>query len=118
MLIKIIILLLIFVFAELIANYTIFKYIKKKFVEQQAENKRFLKFNLSTFKGILERFVLLVALVMNLPQALIVFGTLKIGSRFDRNQKVQNDYFIVGNFTSLLLSIMYLQAYKYAITLI
>ena len=102
---KFIVLILIFIVGELVVNYSLFRYFKKYFfIQEFKENaKPFLGFDISTFKGMLERLVLFIALILNLSQILIVFGALKIGSRFDKSQKVLNDYFIIGNFTSILI---------------
>lgn len=118
---KLTLLLCIFFVGELIFNLSVFKYIKAYFSENKEDTKNkedkkeeakvppraFLFLNISTFKGMLERLVLFIGLLLNMTQILIVFGTLKIGSRFDKNAKVLNDYFIIGNFISILISILY-----------
>jgi len=113
MIVKIILCLVLFAIGELIVNKTLFKYMKNYFVplDLSAANKKFLGFEISVFKGSLERFVLFVGLLLNFSQVLIVFGALKIGTRFDKNNKVQNDYFIIGNFSSILISIFYTYCY-------
>jgi len=59
-------------------------------------------------RGWLERAFLLVALLKNLPQALILFGALKIGTRLKEGEnKISNDYFLVGNLISVLLALIY-----------
>ena len=104
----------IFLIGELIMNLLIFKYLKKyfKFNERKAnaENhntKPFLGLDLSIFKGLLERFTLYFCLTIGLSQILIVYGALKIGTRLDKSQEIPNDYFLVGNFTSILISSIY-----------
>lgn len=59
------------------------------------------------FKGVLERFVLVAGLLTGFPQVIIAFGALKIGTRFQKNNKVSNDYFLIGNFLSLLAVILF-----------
>jgi hypothetical protein len=59
------------------------------------------------FKGILERLFLIVGMLFGYPQVIIAFGALKIGTRFQRNNKVSNDYFLIGNFISLLTAIVF-----------
>lgn len=63
----------------------------------------------STGKGVLERAVLLVGLLHGFPQILIAFGALKLGTRFqqDKESKISNTYFLVGNLTSILLAMLY-----------
>lgn len=47
--------------------------------------------------------------VLGYPQVIIAFGALKIGTRFQRSSSVSNDYFLIGNFISLLTAILYSQ---------
>jgi hypothetical protein len=102
---------LIFLVGEILFNITFFQYLKEYFdVEKTSENEsenKFLGFKISIFKGLLERFVLYFALTINLTQILIVFGAIKIGTRFEKNDKIKNDYFLIGNFSSIFISIVY-----------
>lgn len=59
------------------------------------------------FKGILERLFLIIGLLTGYPHVIIAFGALKIGTRFQKNNKVSNDYFLIGNFISLLIAILF-----------
>lgn len=63
----------------------------------------------SMVKGVLERLFLIIGLVLGYPQVIIAFGALKIGTRFQRSSSVSNDYFLIGNFISLLTAILYSQ---------
>lgn len=102
---------LIFSLGELILNITFFRYLKKYFkiesISVEESDKNFLGINISTFKGLLERFLVYFSLCINLPQILILYGAIKIGTRFERNDKIKNDYFLIGNFTSILFAIFY-----------
>ena len=101
---------LIFIIGEITLNLTFFRYLKKYFeVEKLSENgeKKFLGTEISLFKGILERFLIYFSLTIGLSQVLIVFGAIKIGTRFEKNDKIKNDYFLIGNFSSILFSIVY-----------
>jgi len=111
----------IYITGEFLINYTAFIYIKRYFkierkiteaVSEKIKDPTFLGLHISTFKGLLERFVLYVALVLGIQQILIVFGALKIGTRLAAKGKVENDYFIVGNFTSILSAIGYMYTYQ------
>lgn len=117
MLYKLLLLLLIFLIGEIIINNTLFRYIRKYFqAPASSGNKHFMGFDISTFKGLLERFVLFVALLLNFSQILIVFGAIKIGTRIDdKSVKVNNDYFIIGNFFTLLIAFLYWFIYKKAL---
>ncbi len=61
----------------------------------------------SVFKGIIERMFIFFSLVYNLPHALTVLGALKIATRIKDENKISNDYFLVGNLLSITLAIAY-----------
>ncbi len=63
---------------------------------------------ISIFKGILERFVLLTALIHDYPQILIAFAAMKLGTRINEEQdtKISNSYFLIGNLISILLAMI------------
>jgi hypothetical protein len=60
-------------------------------------------------KGVLERLFLIVGILAGYPHVIIAFGALKIGTRVheDKDSKISNNYFLVGNFISLLATIIY-----------
>lgn len=62
----------------------------------------------SIFKGILERFVLLTALIHDYPQILIAFAAMKLGTRLheEQNTEISNTFFLTGNFISILLAMI------------
>lgn len=64
---------------------------------------------ISIFKGVLERIFLITGLLLGYPHVIIAFGALKIGTRFQRNNQVSNDYFLIGNFISLLTALLFCQ---------
>jgi hypothetical protein len=106
----------IFIIGELLINTTFFPYLKRYFEDKNKSgdnsDKKIFNIEISTFKGLLERFVIYFALTINLSQILIVYGALKIGTRFEKNDKIKNDYFLIGNFTSILLSIIYFYVFS------
>ncbi len=62
----------------------------------------------SIVKGMIERSFVFISLINQFPQALIVFGALKIATRLkDNESQITNDYFLVGNLISLTLCITY-----------
>lgn len=73
-----------------------------------------VKKKLSIIKGILERFMLFLGLLNNYPQIIIAFAALKLGTRIidDKVDLITNDYFLVGNFVSILLAFIYTIAYN------
>jgi len=85
-----------------------------KFINFSLENIWELKINRSVLKGVLERLFLFLALVYYIPQALIAFGAIKIGTRFikEEDNKISNDYFYIGNMTSLLIALLYFIIWK------
>lgn len=64
-------------------------------------------------RGVLERAFLFIILLINLPQALAFFGALKIATRLKDDDKVSNDYFLVGNLISVLIVIGYYMTSQY-----
>jgi len=62
----------------------------------------------SVLKGILERTFIVVTLHHNMTQALTLLGALKIATRIkDNEDKVSNDFFLVGNLVSVMFGIAY-----------
>lgn len=57
--------------------------------------------------GMLERGVLLWGLLAGVPQVVIAFSALKIGTRLDKHKRdvVKTEYFLVGTLTSLLIAV-------------
>lgn len=62
----------------------------------------------SILKGVLERLVLLTALVHGYPQMLIAFAAMKLGTRLheEQNSDISNTYFLTGNLLSILLAMV------------
>jgi hypothetical protein len=122
--------LMVFFIGEIIFNQTWFRYLKSYFdfeeknsvdnekaeegkTDKQKEIKKILLLlNLSTFKGILERFIITIGLIFGFAPILIVFGTIKLGTRFKDNQDIKNDYFLIGNFSSILIALLYYYVFK------
>ena len=67
------------------------------------------RINVATIiKGLLERTFVVVVLVLSLPSALTILGALKIATRIkDEEDKVSNDFFLIGNLVSIMFGIMY-----------
>jgi hypothetical protein len=62
----------------------------------------------SIFKGVIERTFVVVSLHFNMTSALTLLGALKIATRIkDTEDKVSNDFFLVGNLISVLFGIGY-----------
>ena len=80
----------------------------RKYYTKRADKKEDVspnKWIYSVLKGFLERLVLYVGLVNDLPSVMTFFGAVKLGTRLDDDKKnrVSNDYFLVGNLVSVLL---------------
>lgn len=73
----------------------------------------------SLFKGIMERGFLFVALINDYPHALTLFGALKVATRLKRTssnpaeEESFNNFYLIGNFISVMIVIGYVQAYRY-----
>lgn len=61
----------------------------------------------SVLRGALERAFLFIILIVDLPQGLAFYGALKIATRLKDDDKISNDYFLVGNLVSVLIVIGY-----------
>jgi hypothetical protein len=61
----------------------------------------------SVLRGVLERMFIYIVLLVDLPQGLAFFGALKIATRLKDDDKISNDYFLVGNLVSVLIVIGY-----------
>jgi hypothetical protein len=108
--VKVFIFILIFLLGELLAFF-IFKGIRHRFErasQKDAASRRLATSN-AILKGWLERFFIFLCLINELPHALTVLGALKIGTRLDadKHHPVSNDYFLIGNITSILVGIGY-----------
>ena len=88
-----------------IVSFFIFKFIKNKLGPPQTSP----TLKGSVFRGTFERLVLLIGLLNSYPQILIAFGALKIGTRLhnEKENKISNDYFLVGNLASILIAMFY-----------
>ncbi|WP_051360068.1 hypothetical protein [Adhaeribacter aquaticus] len=107
---KLFIFLLVYLLGECVAFF-VFKLIRKRFERdaQKSESTRKLDTSNAIIKGLLERFFIYLCLVNELPHALTVLGALKIGTRLDADKQhaISNDYFLIGNISSILLAITY-----------
>jgi hypothetical protein len=67
-----------------------------KIIRYSLEKKVDYKIDRQVLKGILERLFLFLALIYKLPQALIAFAAIKIGTRFiETEDKISSDYFFI-----------------------
>lgn len=71
----------------------------------------------SLIKGVIERMFLMISLINDYPHALTLFGTLKLATRLKRDnekdkESLYNDFYLLGNFISIIISILYVFLYK------
>jgi len=106
--VTLLIIVLLFISVELILYFVVFKILGKVFLEPDSETKSKVDAN-DLLKGMIERFVLAFALANNLPQILIFFGAMKLGTRLKNDVVTEhfNNYFLVGNLLSVFLAIIY-----------
>jgi len=90
-----------------ILSLLIFYFIRKKY------EKRNIAAGGSVLKGMLERFALLLGLTAGVPTIIIFFGAIKLGTRLKEQQEspISNDYFLVGNITSIIIVLLQFQTY-------
>lgn len=102
-------LLLSYIVMEVLVNLTfsmVFRLLHTSEEHQTTIRKR------SLVKGIIERLFLITGMLYGYPHVIIAFGALKIGTRFQSSRKVSNDYFLIGNFISLLFAMIFVIAVK------
>jgi len=102
----------IFLMVEVLSHLVVFSIIKKLFYPSKklARSEQVPKLGFSdAIKGVVERLVLVLALVKGLPQILIFFGAMKLGTRLTTGTESEawNDYFLIGNLYSVALAIIY-----------
>ncbi|MBO6792257.1 MAG: hypothetical protein JJ895_00010 [Balneolaceae bacterium] len=63
---------------------------------------------IAVLKGIMERLLLILGLMNGYPHVITAFAALKIGTRInDKEHKISNDYFLIGNLISLLAALAF-----------
>ncbi len=86
-----------FIISEALALVAYY-FIRKKYSKNKSNK------NTSILKGILERLVVYIGLILGYQSIIIVFGTLKIATRIktdDYSETISNNYFLLGNFLSI-----------------
>jgi hypothetical protein len=60
-------------------------------------------------KGVLERAMMLLGLLLGFPHVLTALAAIKLGTRLqrDKDSEVSNNYFYIGNVLSILLALAY-----------
>jgi uncharacterized membrane protein len=72
----------------------------------------------SILKGIFERAFLVVSLYYNYPHALTFFSAVKLATRLKHTEKEEedqnrfNDFYLFGNFMSVIMAIIYVELLK------
>ncbi|MEM6831905.1 MAG: hypothetical protein AAF551_15450 [Bacteroidota bacterium] len=97
---------IVFIIGELLALF-VFWFVTKAFKKKLTIS--------GVLRGVLERLFLFITLAAELTPAMAIFGALKIATRLsdDKEDKISNDYFLVGNLVSILLVIGYYLIPKY-----
>ena len=94
----------IFFFVVLEVFLIIIFYAVSKWLDPKNANKKGSAKGTSWLKGFLERLFLTFLFLSGLQAgALVLFGAIKLGTRLesDKDKKVSNDYFVIGNFLSI-----------------
>jgi hypothetical protein len=107
-----------FIIGELLARVIVFRTLNNRLGSKTEEGNARTKLNArAQLKGHLERLMLTIGLICGVQQVLIVFGTLKIGTWFRPMQKnlekVDHDFFLIGNFLTVIVSLLYYLLYPY-----
>ena len=73
----------------------------------------------SIVKGLFERLFLVVSLYFGYPHALTFFSAVKLATRLKHTEKAEsdqnkfNDFYLFGNFVSVIAAIAYVELLKY-----
>lgn len=95
-----------FICAEILLGIFYYAITPKSIRTTEIDHKSFLK-------GIVERLFLMVSLINGFPHALTLFGALKLATRLKRDnqdkikESTYNDFYLVGNFISVMMAILY-----------
>lgn len=98
--------LLIYILIELLSNLTIFPMLNKWYGVKKHEGEKLYPW----LKGIIERQCLILGLLCNIPQVLVAFGALKIGTKLGGQpkstaEKTSTEYYLIGNLVSISIAI-------------
>ena len=63
----------------------------------------------SIIRGMAERAFITFTLVYGIPQSLTVFAALKIATRIKDEDRISNEFYLLGNLLSITLAIIYNQ---------
>lgn len=107
-----------FATGELLANWKLFPELSRQLNLNNGEtshenSERLFNIKVGLIKGILERLMLYIALHYGFTNILVVFGTLKLGTRISDRKEVSNNYFFIGNIISILMAIAYTITYAF-----
>lgn len=92
---------------ETIVNIVFYQLNTRVFSNKENEDEKGLQPR-DVLKGMLERIFLIIGLVNGYPHVITAFAALKIGTRInDKEHKISNDYFLIGNLISLLAAICF-----------
>lgn len=102
---------LVIVFGEII-SIPLFGLIERTMPGSRREH---LEIGLERLKGLLERAMIVAALLMDFPHILTLYGALKLANRLQIEEKGDEgkNYFLVGNLVSVLLALGYVQAVRW-----
>ncbi len=71
------------------------------------------KYDRSFIKGVFERVFLSLCMINQIYPLLTVYAALKLGTRLGNSHQVKNDYFLIGNITSILLAMLLFSIFSF-----
>jgi len=101
---EVILFLSVFIAGELVANFCFFILIK-------VMSRGKMSFS-GAIRGTFERLFLFFAMANEIFHALTLFGALKIATHIKDDDKISNDYFLIGNLISVSAAIGYFLIYN------
>lgn len=94
-----------YIISELIA-FLFFRKIRKHYLGSSGTQR-------PMWNGVIERIFLYICLLSGVYHGLVLFGALKIGTRIKTDEnKISNDYFLIGNMVSVGVVILSVHLYK------
>ncbi len=114
---RLLLVLIVFISVELLLASWIFEILRSLFGSEiaTAGSSRARSRAWPIWKGIVERSVVFFGLLSGFPHVLTVFGALKIGTRLKVDDKVSNDYFLLGNLCSIGLALFEVAAVRHGL---
>lgn len=97
---------ILFYFLSELLAFIVFRNIRKYYLGSSGTSR-------PLWNGVIERIFLYICMLSGVYHGLVLFGALKIGTRIRTEEnKISNDYFLIGNMISVGVVLLTVQLYK------